>query len=217
MLKLMSAISISATLAACAHTHPGQEAESRLNKLPLKVSARTIDGANGDTFQLIEVTVENLNEEWLKIERTEVVLAENPTHPLAVITGPELSDWAKAMDYRQQRDHQNAQVASTAIGLVTLTSLTSGAYNGSAGSVGRAVMVGTLSWAVADSIAYATRRHQHEERTPDDHLYTAFTVPGKMFLRKWVLINKPTNSRVNKLVLDFESSKGEEDRYVVAL
>ena len=54
-------------------------------------------------------------------------------------------------------------------------------------------------------------------KVPGHHLYTPFAVPGKMFLRKWLLINKPVGTMVNNLVIEFETVEGQKERYAIKM
>lgn len=52
---------------------------------------------------------------------------------------------------------------------------------------------------------------------PDQHLYTAFAIPAKMFQRRWLLLNKPVGTLIKDLVVDLETADGERARYGIKL
>ncbi len=205
----------------CATTHPGNEGKSTAKEpiIPLKISAQTIDDARGESFQLIELTLENTSENWLRIARSQIVISNPAESKLSVVLGKDLRDWAQAMELRLKKDEHNRQLLQ--VGLVTAgaAAVVAGTHNNdsSVATVGMATLVGTSAWAVTDVIRQSYRTAQQVDKIPENHLYQAFSVPGKMFLRRWILLNKPSNSLVTTLVIALETVEGEKEHYEIKL
>ena len=220
-IKLIMSLALLGFLTACASTHPGSEGRS-LNtnwRLPLKVSAQTIDDARGEAFQLIEVTLENVSESWVKVNRTQVVINNPAESKLSVVLGKDLKDWAQAMKFRLMKDEHNRQMLQLGLATAGAVASASGTQdNNSALAVAGAVtLIGTYAWAVTDTIQQSYKSAEQSEKVPENHLYQSFSVPGKMFLRRWVLLNKPSQSLIRTFVLELETIEGEKDTYEVSL
>ncbi len=220
-LKLLFTIAFASQFIACASTHPGNEGVSLKSDshLPLKISAQTIENAEGESFQLIEVTLENTSENWVKINRSRVVISNPAETQISVVLGQDLNDWAQAMQLRFQKDEHNKKLLQ--LGLVTAGAIAvaAGSKNNDANlaAAGSAAVLGTYAWAVTDVIRQAYKKVEQSEKVPDNHIYRPLSVPGKMFLRRWVLLNKPAHSLVGTLVLDLETLDGEKNTYAIKL
>ncbi|HAG90539.1 MAG TPA: hypothetical protein DCL41_01630, partial [Bdellovibrionales bacterium] len=192
-----------------------------LNKkfhMPLKVSVQNIDYRFGDPFQLFEVTVENTSDEWVRINKSEVIINNPAQSKMSVVTGNDLVDWAQAMNSRKNKENHNRQMRD--IGIITLGTIAAGGSNSSdpiISAVGDSSMIGTTAWAVDEVIRKSLEKAEQSEKTPQNHLYRPFAVPGKMYVRKWVLLNKPSKNRINKLVLELESVEGEKEKYEISM
>lgn len=208
-------------LISCATTHPGNEGKSleKESHLPLKVSAQTIENAKGESFQLIEVTLENTSENWLKVNRSQIVIDNPAESKLSVVVGKDLRDWAQAMELRLQKDEHNKKLLQ--LGLVTAGAVAAVAgaksNNAALGTVGTVTFLGTYAWAVTDVIRQSYKAAEQSEKVPENHIYQPFSVPGKMFLRRWVLLNKPSQNLVNNLVIELETIEGKKDSYEIKL
>lgn len=208
-------------LMACATTHPGNQGQS-LNKdsrLPFKISAQTIEESQEESFQLIEVTLENTSENWLKVNRSQIVIDNPAESKLSVVLGKDLKDWAQAMSLRLQKDEHNKQLLRLGLTAAGAVAMGVGSKNDDSALVaaGALTVVGTYAWAVTDVIRQSYQAAEQSEKVPENHIYQPFSVPGKMFLRRWVLLNKPYKSVVNNLVLELETVQGEKDTYEIKL
>lgn len=208
-------------MTACASTHPGNigESISPQAKLPLKISAESIDAKKNESFQLIDLTLENTSDAWLKINRTQVLIGDPAESKLSVVLGSDLKDWAQAVSFKQKQDQHNTEMAQMGLLGVGTAAALMGGYRGDSGlaTAGAAVAVGTYGWVLTDAISSSINEAQRSEKIPDNHLYHSASIPSKMFLRRWVLINKPVGQVLNKLVIEFETVEGEKDTYAINL
>lgn len=204
-------------LSACATTHPGRMGVSRNNNtnLPILVSAETIEGDSDEPFQLIDVTVENNSDRWVKINSAQILL--NSSSNISIVTGNDLKDWAKAMNFKIQKEQYNNEMAQTGILLGGAAAMAMGGKGSGVATAGAIAVIGTSAWAVTDAIRFSLNKATQVGTFPDDHLSHPFSMPGKLFVRRWILINKPSKTMVKKLVLEFETISGEKDVYEVSL
>lgn len=207
-------------LSACATTHPGNTAHTLLseNNPQLKLSAYTVTDINNPAFQLIEVTFENLSESWINIEQANVVIHTPKESGLSVVQGSELSYWAEAMEFQIKKDHHNRAALQTAmLGLGGAAMVSGNSSNSeSLALAGAGITAGTTIWAVADTLTYSKRKAESTSMTPDSHLHNPFAVPAKLFLRRWVLLNKPASKKIDKLVLEI-TADGKKGLYEVQM
>lgn len=218
-LKVLSILLLPILLGACASLHPGAMGvpadTERL--LPLRVSADTIDAKSDEPWQIFELTIENTSDQWVKINEARVVIHSPAQSKVSVVLGKDLKDWAEAMHFRQQKDAQNDKIMQ--IGLMAagaVAALASGKSDGLA-AVGVTAMAAGAGWAGADSVRASYRAAEGVDKLPETHLYQPFSVPGGMYLRKWVLLNKPAKTMIRKLVLSFETVEGEKGIYEINL
>lgn len=209
-------------LVSCATTHLGNSGKPIFNdtNIPLKISAQPIGDPSKESFELIEVTLENTSENWLKINRMEVIIRDPADSKLSVVVGRDLKNWAHAMNFRLQKDDYNRQLLQ--LGLAT-TSIALSADIGSKNEhsglayLSSSLFLGTYAWAVVDILQLEYQLATQSERIPENHLYQSLSIPGKMFLRRWVLLNKPTHRTINTLALELETVEGERENYEIKL
>jgi len=213
----ITALLVSASLlSACATTHPG-ELGSAIDKdsIPLNISAQTVEGGTGESFQLIEITVENTSDEWLKVANAEVVIGNPSESHMSVVLGSDLKDWAEAMKTRQLKEQHNTGLAQTA--LIALGAIATLSSDRTTKLVGATAAIGGTAWVAGSAVNQAYEQATQTNKAPETHLYHPFSVPGKMFVRRWILLNKPSAMRVVNLVIQMESVEGQKGRYEIKL
>lgn len=195
----------------CATTHPGNVGKSikASSPIPIKISAQSVDGSYDDTYQLIDVTIENMSERWVKINSAQVVIS-NPAE-LSVIKGEDLRHWSQAMRFKLEKDQHNAEIAQAVI--LTGGVIAAHSNDSATSAAGSIATLGVLGWAVADAVNFSYRKATQAGAFPENHLYSPFSIPGRLFTRRWVVLNKPLNVEVQKLVIEVETISGEKDVY----
>lgn len=212
--RLIILAAVTAFLFSCASTHPGEQGKSIAGKkLPLAISAENIDNPNGEAFQLIEVTVENTSDDWLRISDAKAVISNPAESKLSVVMGKDLQSWAEAMEVRLKKDEYNRKLLQ--VGLMGAGAIASGGKNDTVSAIGAVTLIGTAAWAVSDVIKHSYNLATQSEKAPENHLYRPFSVPGKMFQRRWILFNKPSKTVIKNLVLEFETAEGEKGTYEI--
>lgn len=222
-MKKIKLIAIAAclSLAACATKHPGNQAVAigAENKIPLKISGRIIDYDKDSAFQLIDLSIENQSDTWVRIDNARMVIDDEKTSRISAVVGPDLISWAESVREEKAREQHNTEILQTGLIVAGSVAAAAGGYNNdeSLRAAGLLAIIGTSSWAVVDSLKMSQEKAQSSVGTPADHLYSSFSVPGKMLKRRWLLLNKPSKIYVNKLVLEFETTEGEKQQYAISL
>jgi hypothetical protein len=210
-------IFIALFLTACASTHPGTEGKPLNNdsNIPIIISAENIDLDSTQPFQLIDLTIENKSNDWLRIKRSEVLISDPGKSKLSVVVGQDLKDWAQATQFKLQKDDHNNQMLQ--LGLLTASSVALGSKdsNPTLQTVGALGLIGTSAWVTSDVLKQALRNANQSEKVPENHLYHSFSVPGKMFTRKWVLLNKPVDTVIKTLYVEIETVDGAKESYAI--
>lgn len=208
-------------IASCASTHPGNYASkiSGTTDIPLKISAQTIDPDPATPFQLIEITLENESNDWVRIAGASLSLGDPTITKLSAVLGSDLTNWAEAMAAKQQKEEHNREMLQAGLAIAGAAAVVAGDVNDkpNLAVAGAGVLVGTTLWAASDAIAASKRRANGVDKIPDNHLYTPTSVPGKLFIRRWVLLNKPANVMINKLVFSLRTIEGASAFYEVIL
>ncbi len=211
-------LSLVFVLYGCASVHPGQKADVSNSSLPLKVSAEVIDRDEDSPFELIQVTLENTSSDWVRIDNAEVELGKD-NREISVVVGQDLSDWANAKAQQEKLDAHNRGAIQLLTSTIGAAAAVTGAATNNAGVAiaGTAVMAGSSVWAAADIISSLQADANGVLKTPKHHLYGPVGIPGKMFVRRWVLLNKRPKTLLNKFVFSLKTVESQKASYVVNL
>jgi hypothetical protein len=211
------AIILSSFLISCASVHPGARGHSyeEPNPININVSAENLDYSKGDSFQLIEVTIENTSEEWVRIESIRPRLPNPAESKVSAVLGQDLVDWAEAKQAQAKVDKLNQDIIQASLmgaGVLAATS-----KNSTVSALGSAAALGGIGWAAVTGITADQRHAQEVIKVPSTHLYAPVSVPAKMFLRRWLLLNKPPNAELTTLVIDVTTVDGKRGVYEIPL
>lgn len=204
-------------LASCATTHPGKfGAAVGSSDLPLKISAKTIDSKKEQAFQLVEFTLENTSDDWLKINNSQVLIPNPAESHLSVVLGQDLVSWAEAMQFQQSQDQYNKDLIRTGLlGVGAVSVVVPGSKDTK--TAGAVLTLGSVGWAAYDVITSARQKVNGVEKNPTTHLYEPMSIPGKMYLRRWVLINKPSGTMLSTVSVQIENINGGKGVYEIPL
>ena len=208
-------------LAACASIHEGNKAKTVKGETieGLTVSAVDSSPSLNDPFALFTLTFENSKMDWLRIDSAEVELDENEAKVLSVVVGQDLRDWGTASRERLEKEKRNNRL--TQIGLIALGTLASlsGNHDGNSTLESAGIMTAAAGWgwALHDSIKNSSTSGIGLSRFPEHHLYSPFAIPGTMYLRKWVLLNRPSRYKIHSLALKIHTVDGHESHLVIPI
>lgn len=211
---------LSALLASCASVHPGTMAKlhGSSSPLPLEVSIETIERNAGTPFQLVQVTYENTSDEWVRISKVEALTGE-AKNKISVVVGGDLVSWAEAMEAREAVDKHNRELLQSGLVVAGAGAAVAGGASGNdaVAAAGLATMVGTTAWAAVGTLTEKQRIANSPKHVPSTHLYTATTVPPGLFVRRWILFNKPKGTHLPWVVFTAETADGKKATYTVDL
>ncbi len=195
------------------------QSNKRRHSAGLIVSGTTLDENNSESFSMISLTFENKNEEWMRFDRIEVLIDEDAAKYVSVVKGKDLLDWASAMESRERLKRQRDEVAQLSLAALGAATAVVAAHNNDANAAyaGLGVMAGTQGWAISDALRYRKDWAQNPSAVPSEHVTTPFAVPGKMFLRRWLLLNKPSSKSVSVLPLALHTVDGRRQVVMVKL
>jgi hypothetical protein len=211
-------------LASCASVHPGNIADRETNnpKIPLIVSGEVDTSIDAKANEMINLTFENTGDQWVRVDTLEVLINPSELNRVSVVVGKDLGDWVAAYSAKRKLDSYNRSVllGGLLIGGAIVNAAAGDSDSrawqmvGAAGAVSTAVGSGMLASDVYSRIRGRAEKPRHRTEASTDH---AFAIPGKLFVRKWILMNKPTDRVIDKLVLRLTTVEGEVETYVIHL
>lgn len=199
--------------ASCASTHEGNVGQSvggtTINGMVL--SAANIENNKKVPFQLIEVTIENTSDDWLRIHQTQMYVADPAQSKISAVVGPDLKAWAEAKRFQLLKDRHNDEIAQSALLLGGSVLATNSKDGSGAQAAGALMAVGSAAWIVTDAIQYSLAQATQSEKVPENHIFHSATVPGKSFIRRWLLVNRPSGVQLRNVVLLIETVDGKKE------
>ncbi len=217
--RLCFATASLALLANCASKHPGRRAAPILGESQtlekIVVSAKRVSHLPTKSFELIEITIENTGDGWQRFSGGEVVLAASEKN-LSVVVGEDLVTWQESYNEIVKLQDFNSQIATGTLALAGAAVALS--------SKDRNTRALGLATAAAATGAHATNEFL-EDRTkvtspdwvPETHLHKSFSVPGGLFTRRWILLNKPSGISIEDLVIRLHSLDSQSYAYKLTL
>jgi hypothetical protein len=211
MMKKPSLLLLLLGFAGCASVHEGRIAESKgPDKIAgLVISAEELTDPGAESFSMVSVTFENKTEEWLRVDKVEVLIGEALADKVSIVVGQDLKDWVSAMEARGRMEQHNramAQLGLVAVGGVALAA--AGRGDTGLALAGGVAVLGANAWMMTDIIKASHASATEAQTLPDNHVLRPFAIPGKMFLRRWLLINKPMGKRIASLPLAIHTVDG---------
>lgn len=209
---------ISGLLISCASVHSGKigSSSNKASTLPAKISAVALESSpKNDNFQLIQVTIENTSEDWLRIEKIRAILPNPADSKVSAVMGQDLVNWAEAQKAQGAvNEYNNSLAQATLMGAGLLASFSGNSAVATAGDV---ALLGGVGWATTSGIKNDLKTAEGVVKVPENHLYAPVAVPAKMFQRRWILLNKPPTSYFATLVIEVQTVEGLKETYELPL
>lgn len=203
-------------LTGCATIHEGQMGKIRDGDQisGMKISAQETSDPRNSPFSLFTVTIENESDDWMRIDSIEADFDAEMAKTHSVVLGDDLTSWAEANAEMQRLKDYNKEWMKTGLFSAGLVAALVSAHNGStAGTVaGTGVVAGVSGYSVGQRIIRNHHKIIHANTIPEKHLYRPFSVPGKLFVRRWLLINKPSGHALTALALTIKTIDGKVSR-----
>lgn len=213
MRLLFIVLGLSSLLVGCATIHPGKRAKilNGNSSIKLQVSGRLVHEYSDEYHQFVEVTFNNIDSNWIKIERIEVAYGDGSV-PHNIPTGKELADWSVAMHNKIRMENYNQSLAfGTLIGVGGVMMASNSSSSRGAGQVvAGAGLIGVSGMEVRDAYKKGQR-----VSVPNNHLYTPFSIPAGLFQRKWILIHVPGDDVFRSIFLTIYLKNGQSEKYLV--
>lgn len=221
MKNLIAMMTILVILSGCASVHPGKRADSfsgdKISEMV--VSAEEVTDPMREAFSMISITFENKGDTWLRIDEAEILIDPELADKVSLIKGKDLRDWSIAMEERARLEQHNRQMSQLGIAVVGATAALVGDHNNNTAltAAGAGSVVASQTWILSDAFSYSRNLANRPEAVPEKHLNQKFSVPAKMFMRRWVLLNKPIGQRITDLPIRVKTVDGRETNLMVKL
>lgn len=213
-MKKIAFIALALITSACASYHPGKVAppvHTGPSQLPLKVSSKLLDAKKDDSNFLLEVTMENTSDKWMTVQAAQAEQDKND-----VILGKNLVAWAESKTYRDEVNQYNKKMVQGTLMLAgAAVILAASKDNQGLRNMGLATAGTGLALSAADGIERDIDAAEQSKKVPEAHLFTETIVPAKMFMRRWILINKPSTSLKREFLMSVKNTEGASETYAI--
>lgn len=185
----------------------------------LIVSAEELTDPSEEAFSMITVNFENKTDHWMRIDKVDVIIGKDLADKVSVVLGQDLVDWSSAMEARAQVERHNRQMTQLSLAYLGAAAAMAGAYDRDRTTTiaGAASVSASQVWVISDAIRSSRKIADNPKTIPQNHLNRRFSVPGKLFLRRWVLLNKPVGVRITELPLKITMVDGRTTTMLVNL
>jgi hypothetical protein len=177
----------------------------------LVVHGREVVDLSSANFGVLEFTLENPTDHWIRVEQVHVDFAGPGANAGVTPVAPDdIGAWRHAIE---QRNAVRAVNTQTALDLLALGAAV-GAGRRHAGPA-RAAAVGVAVAAAMVGGAASSR----EDLYPDDHIYAVpIAIPPGLFAKRWIVFNTDAaanRSCLDRAVLDYETADQRRERVVL--
>jgi hypothetical protein len=177
----------------------------------LVVHGRELVSLSSANFGVLEFTLENPTDHWVRIEQAHVDFAGPGANAgVTPVAADDIGAWQHAIEQRNTVRAVNTEMALDLLALGAAV----GASRRHAGPA-RAAAVGVALGAAMVGGAASS----HEDLYPDDHIYAVpIAIPPGLFARRWIVFN--TGAVANRIcldraVLDYETADHRRERVVL--
>ena len=177
------------SLMGCASYQGGESSnvEKGENKRGYKVSASIDNQISSSNYRLVNIYHGNKSNDWVRLKRIKVVNINDGDEKTAeIVSGRDLVNWAESAKYMKKVDDWNRDILLGSIALA-------GAVAGSSSSTdlsnaGLGLYMASSSALVANGIMDGLTDIERAKLYPNTHIYSPFSVPAQMYLKRWLLI-----------------------------
>lgn len=205
-------------LASCASTHPGIVAESYETNpyKSLKISSHFREDLSDANNFYYELTFENKEGQWIRIDEADIDFPPNSGGPYNVIKGNDLVAWAESLRLKSQtRDfNEGILVAGAILGGLTMAAL--GDKNDAGMKSAGAMVAGAgVVYSATKAMSGGLNSAQAAEQLPENHLFKPFVIPANGLARKWILWSVPSGKIAQYAKLKMKTVEGEQMTYLI--
>ncbi len=214
----LSILLVTYLLVACATKHPGSMAKS-LNPDPenkLIVSAKVAKDYSDPYNIFIDVAFENDSAKWLRIDEIELEFPNSNNLAHNIIIGQDLYAWAESFEEKKKVDNHNTALAINSL-ILGGAILAGSSRNSSAQTAGTAAIIGGLGWDATRNFVGKLNKAQRSLSVPEKHVYRPFTVPAAGLIRRWFIVNTPSDKIVKSFQMTIRTVDGKVLTYQVPI
>lgn len=203
---------------ACATKHPGvlatQTTPDAENKLI--VSANVLKDYSDPYNVFIDVAFENESGKWLRIDEIELDFTNSANLAHNIIIGQDLYAWAESFEEKRKIDNHNTALAinSLILGGAILAGTGRDSNTMKAGSV---AVLGGFGWDATRAYVGSLNKAQRSQSVPEKHVYRPFTVPAAGLIRRWFIVNTPSDKIVSSFTMKIKTVDGKVLNYYVPI
>lgn len=210
-------------LISCASVHRGKvgtivgsESGAPSTSSPIVISASREATFSDKHYSFFTFTIENKSDRILRVKTSDLHFDKDVESESNVLVGNDLVAWAQGWEERDKKEQHNAKVARTAllIGGIFANSIGRSTDNSALQVIGGAAAVGGAGWSLSSSINQSMANLHNPKKVPEEHIYSSFSVPAEMFVRKWAVIEKGVGTNIKKIYLTVTFENNEERQYV---
>ncbi|MFN7727969.1 MAG: hypothetical protein ACK5P7_02305 [Bdellovibrio sp.] len=219
-MKNLWTLSLLLLLAGCATTHPGAKGRQiDGTSQNLEVSANPVTEYSDKSNVFIDFTFENKGTRWLRIDQVKVEFPNQSKAAHNVIVGEDLKIWAESYKNKRKLNRHNSDLGMAALILTGAGIAISGSRSNNGGfeSLGLATMGAGAGWRATRDVRDSQRQAQTSEIIPENYVLAPITVPSQGFLRRWVLVNIPTEYIAKHVILTLTTVEGDVLKYEIPI
>ena len=205
-------------LVACATKHPGSIA-TPINPDPenkLIVSAKVAKDYSDPYNVFIDVAFENNAANWLRIDEIELEFSNSDNLAHNIIIGQDLYSWAESFEEKKKVDDHNTALAINSL-ILGGAILAGTSRSSTPQAVGAVAMIGGLGWDATRSYMNKLNKAQRSLSVPEKHIYRPFTVPAAGLIRRWFIVNTPSDRIVKSFNMKISTVDGKVLNYEVPI
>ena len=219
-MKTLWTLSLLLLLAGCATTHPGVKGRQIDGvSQSLEISANPVTEYSDKSNIFIDFTFENKGTRWVRIDQVKVEFPNKSQAAHNVIVGDDLKIWAESYKNKRKLNQHNGDLGMAALILTGAGIAISGSRSNNGGfeSLGLAGLGAGAAWSATRNVRDSQRAAQTSEIVPENYILAPLTVPSQGFLRRWVLVNIPTELIAKSAVLTLTTVEGDVLKYEIPI
>ncbi len=212
---VISCASVSDRYTARQYLENGKLSDKKETKLGLQISAEEDSSMGSKYFGLVQVTLENRSQEWVKVKKVSIDFgSEDCNQNIKIVSGNEISTWYDATSKRNQISEYNRNLFLGALALAG-TAAVAGSSKDGVKMAGAAGTLGAITALTVSDINKNLNRLEYAKIFPETHLMAGpFLIPPGLFAKKWVLLNTLNHQKtgwVDKFKMTYETETGEKE------
>lgn len=184
----------------------------------LPISVEYDDTYSTRYFNFLTVTFGNYNPDWVRIKKVEVDSIAG-LKDFRITAGPDLGHWGEAIKHKIAVDNHNRQLfVNTLVGVSSAAAYAGASSGNEALATSGFVAVGaTVGIEGFNSYMNKLNAVERSKILPPDHLYSPFSVPPGLHLKRWLLVETDKKRNFCQIVFNVTYEDEKVVKYRVAI